>query len=319
MYNSKILATGSYLPKKILSNQDLEKMVATTDEWITSRSGIKERRIAGKNETTSMMAYNAALDAIESFQIDKNKIDLIIVATTTPDKLFPSVASMIQEKLGLNNIPSFDLQAVCAGFVYAIATADAFIKSGMVKTALVIGADAVSRYIDYTDRNTCVLFGDGAGAVILEASTDVGIIASELHSDGSGEAALNVSGHVYNGQILGSPYMYMDGRAVFKMAVKNLAEVATSILAKSGYSAKELDWLIPHQANIRIIKATAEHLDIPMEKVVVTVDKHGNTSAASVPLALDYAVKQGMIKRNNLILLEGVGAGFTWGASLIRY
>lgn len=319
MYNSKILATGSYLPKKILSNQDLEKMVATTDEWITSRSGIKERRIAGENETTSIMAYNAALDAIESFQIDKNKIDLIIVATTTPDKLFPSVASMIQEKLGLNKIPAFDLQAVCTGFVYAIAAADAFIKSGMAKTVLVIGADAVSRYIDYTDRNTCVLFGDGAGAVILEASTDIGIITSELHSDGSGESSLNVSGHVYHGQILGSPYMYMDGRSVFKMAVKNLAEVATSILAKSGYSAKDLDWLIPHQANIRIIKATAEHLNIPMEKVVVTVDKHGNTSAASVPLALDYAIKNGMIKRGNLILLEGVGAGFTWGASLIKY
>lgn len=319
MYNSKILATGSYLPSKILSNQDLEKMVATSDEWITSRSGIKERRIVSENETTSTMAYNAALNAIESSNIDKNKIDLIIVATTSPDQSFPSVAVMVQEKLGLNNIPAFDLQAACTGFVYALTTADAFIKSAMAKVALVIGADTMSRYIDYKDRNTCVLFGDGAGAVILEATTDVGIILNELHADGSGESALNVSGHIYNGKIIGNPYMYMDGKAIFKMAVGNLADVATSILSKSGYNASQIDWLIPHQANIRIIKATAEHLKIPMEKVVTTVENHGNTSAASVPLALDYAVKKGMVKRGNLILLEGVGAGFTWGASLIKY
>lgn len=319
MYNSKILATGSYLPEKILSNKDLEKMVATTDEWIISRSGIKERHIIAENETTSMMACNAALQAIEAAGIEPQKIDLVIVATTTPDKLFPSVATIIQEKLGLNTVAAFDIQAACTGFIYALATADAFIKSGMAKTALVIGADAMSRYIDYTDRNTCVLFGDGAGAVILEATTDVGIIMSELHSDGSGEAALNVPGHIYNGKMVGSPYMYMDGKAVFRMAVSNLADVATSVLTKSGYVANQIDWLIPHQANIRIIKATAEHLNISMDKVVTTVEKHGNTSAASVPLALDHAVKNNMVKRGNIILLEGVGAGFTWGATLIKY
>lgn len=319
MYNSKILATGSYLPEKVLSNKDLEKMVATTDEWIFSRSGIKERHIAAENETTSMMACNAALKAIEAANINPKKIDLVIVATTTPDKLFPSVAVMVQDKLGLNTVAAFDIQAVCTGFIYALTTADAFIKSGMAKTALVIGADAVSRYIDYTDRNTCVLFGDGAGAVILEATTDTGIIMSELHADGTGESALNVPGHIYNGKIKGHPYMYMDGKAIFRMAVSNLANVATSILEKSEYSTSQIDWLIPHQANIRIIKATAEHLNISMNKVVTTVEKHGNTSAASVPLALDYAVKNNMVKRGNIILLEGVGAGFTWGATLIKY
>jgi 3-oxoacyl-[acyl-carrier-protein] synthase-3 len=320
MNTSKILATGSYLPAKILTNEDLEKMVATSNEWIISRSGIKERRIIGENETTSTMAYNAALDAISSSNINKNQIDLIIVATTTADKLFPSVAVMLQEKLGLSKIAAFDLQAVCSGFIYALTTADAFIKSGMAKTVLVVGADAVSRYIDYTDRNTCVLFGDGAGAVILTATKEAtGIIANELHADGSGESVLHVPGRIHNGKIVGNPYMYMDGRAVFKMAVSNLADVATSILNKTGYSANQIDWFIPHQANIRIIQATAEHLKIPMEKVVTTVEKHGNTSAASVPLALDYAVKKNMVKRGDLILLEGVGAGFTWGASLIKY
>jgi 3-oxoacyl-[acyl-carrier-protein] synthase-3 len=227
---------------------------------------------------------------------------------------------MLQEKLGLSKIAAFDLQAVCSGFIYALTTADAFIKSGMAKTVLVVGADAVSRYIDYTDRNTCVLFGDGAGAVILTATKEAtGIIANELHADGSGESVLHVPGRIHNGKIVGNPYMYMDGRAVFKMAVSNLADVATSILNKTGYSANQIDWFIPHQANIRIIQATAEHLKIPMEKVVTTVEKHGNTSAASVPLALDYAVKKNMVKRGDSILLEGVGAGFTWGASLIKY
>lgn len=319
MYNSKILATGSYLPEKTLSNKDLEKMVATTDEWIVSRSGIKERRIVAENETTSVMAYNAALKVIEMANLDRKKIDLVIVATTTPDSFFPSVATMVQEKLGLNTVAAFDIQAACTGFIYALTTADAFIKSGMAKTALVIGADTMSRCVDYTDRNTCVLFGDGAGAVILEASTEVGIIQSELHADGSGEAALKVPGHIYNGKIKGNPYMYMDGKAVFKMAVSNLASVATSILDKSGYSTGQIDWLIPHQANIRIIKATAEHLNISMEKVITTVEKHGNTSAASIPLALDYAVRNNMVKRGNILLLEGVGAGFTWGATLIKY
>lgn len=319
MLNSKIIATGSYLPDRVLSNEDLEKMVATTDEWIFSRSGIKERRIVAEGEKTSDMAYHAALSAINSSNFDKFQIDLILIATSTADMIFPSTACILQNRLGLTHIPAFDLQAACTGFLYAINTADAFIKSGMAKSVLVVGVDTVSRFIDYTDRNTCVLFGDGAGAVILQASKEPGILANEIHADGSGEDALSVNGHIFNGKIAGNPYMYMDGKAVFKMAVKNLATVATSVLSKAGYTTEQLDWLIPHQANIRIIEATANHLSIPMEKVIVTVDKHGNTSAASVPLALDEAVKSGKIKRGDLIMLEGVGAGFTWGASLIRY
>lgn len=317
--NSKIIGTGSYLPARILSNQDLEKMVETTDEWIVSRSGIKERRIVAENETTSDMAYEAAVDAIRSSNIDKSEIDLILVATSTADMVFPATACLIQKRLGITGIPAFDLQAACTGFLYAITTADAYIKSGMAKTVLVIGADAVSRFIDYTDRNTCVLFGDGAGAVILRASADEGIIYNELHADGNGDEVLHSKGHIYNGAIKGHPYIWMDGKAVFKMAVRNLAEVATIVLSKSGYQTNQIDWFIPHQANLRIIESTAAHLNISMDKVVVTVDKNGNTSAASVPLALDHAVKAGKIKRGDLLLLEGVGAGFTWGACLVRY
>jgi 3-oxoacyl-[acyl-carrier-protein] synthase-3 len=319
MIYSKIVATGSYLPQKILTNADLEKMVDTTDEWIVSRSGIKERRIVGANEKISDMSYHAALDAINSVNFDKNTIDLIIVATSSADMIFPSTACLLQSRLGLSHIPAFDLQAACTGFVYAMATADSYIKSKMAKTVLVVGADAVSRFIDYTDRNTCVLFGDGAGAVILQASDEMGIIANEIHADGSGEKSLYSNGHIYNGKICGVPYIKMDGQAVYKMAVKNLATVAGNVLAKSGYTANQIDWLVPHQANLRIIEATAQYLAIPMDKVVVTVDKHGNTSAASVPLALDCAIKDKRIKRGDLIMLEGVGAGFTWGASLIRY
>jgi len=316
---SKIIGTGSYLPSKILSNKDLEKMVETTDEWIVTRSGIKERRIVAEHEKTSDMAYNAAIDAIKSSNIDPTEIDLILLATSTPDIIFPSTACLIQHRLGLTDIPAFDLQAACAGFMYALTTADAYIRSGMAKTVLLIGVDTVSRCIDYTDRNTCVLFGDGAGAVILRESDEPGILCNEIHADGSGSEVLNAAGHIYNGKIVGNPYIYMEGKAVFKMAVKNLAAVATSVLTKSGYQPTDVNWLIPHQANLRIIEATAAHLSLPMDKVVVTVDKHGNTSAASVPLAFDIAVKSGKIKRGDLLLLEGVGAGFTWGASLIRY
>ncbi|MBP9742500.1 MAG: ketoacyl-ACP synthase III [Burkholderiales bacterium] len=319
MRHSKIIATGSYLPERILSNQELEKMVATSDEWIVSRSGIKQRHIAAENETTTDLAHKAALSALNSSNFDKFDIGIIIVATSSADMIFPSTACLLQHRLGLNHIPAFDLQAACTGFLYAIATADSFIKSGMVKSALVVGVDTVSRFIDYTDRNTCVLFGDGAGAVILQESNEPGILLNEVHADGSGESALNVAGHINNGQISGHPYMSMDGRAVFKMAVRNLATVATNVLNKTGYTSEELDWLIPHQANLRIIEATAQHLAIPMEKVIVTVDKHGNTSAASIPLALDLAIKSHKIKKNDLIMLEGVGAGYTWGASLIRY
>jgi 3-oxoacyl-[acyl-carrier-protein] synthase III len=316
---SKILGTGSYLPSRILSNQDLEKMVDTTDEWIVSRSGIKERRIVADNEKTSDMAYHAAIEAIKSSNIDKSEIDLILIATSSPDIIFPSTACLIQHRLSLNNIPAFDLQAACTGFMYGLTTADAYIRSGMAKTVLVIGVDTVSRYINYTDRNTCVLFGDGAGAVVLQQSNEPGILYSEIHADGSGRAALSAEGHVYDGKIIGYPYINMEGKAVFKMAVKNLATVANSVLDKTGYTAAQIDWLVPHQANLRIIEATAAHLSLPMEKVIVTVDKHGNTSAGSVPLALDVAVKTGKIKRGDLLLLEGVGAGFTWGASLVRY
>lgn len=317
---SKIIGCGSYLPEKILTNSDLEKMVDTSDEWIVSRSGIKERRIVADHETSSDMAYAAAIDTLTSNNIDKSAIDLILVATSTPDIIFPATACLLQHRLGLaNNIPAFDLQAACTGFLYAITTADAFIRSGIYKTILLIGVDTVSRVIDYTDRNTCVLFGDGAGAIILQASETPGIICNKIHADGSGSELLHTKANIYNGTIRGNPYLWMDGRAVYKMAVRNLAEVANNVLTISGYTTDQIDWLIPHQANLRIIESTAEHLNIPMDKVIVTVDKHGNTSAASVPLALDHAVKSGKIKRGDLILLEGVGAGFTWGASLIRY
>ena len=319
MVYSKISATGSYLPDRILNNQELEVMVDTSDEWITSRSGIKERRIIATNQKTSDLAINAAMDAIKSSGFDKNSIDLIIVATSTAEMIFPSTACLVQSALGLGNIPAFDLQAACTGFLYALTTADCYIKSGMANNVLVIGMDAVSRILDYTDRSTCVLFGDGAGAVILSRSTDCGVIACELHADGSGVNALCASGHIDNGKIVGNPYIKMDGPAVYKMAVKNLASVATSLLDKTGYTTNQIDWLIPHQANIRIIESTAKHLGISMEKVIVTVARHGNTSAASVPLALNEAIKSGKIKRGDIFILEGVGAGFTWGASLIKY
>lgn len=318
-FYSKIIATGSYLPKKILSNKDLEKLVETTSSWIESRTGINERRIIANTESASDMAYNAAIDAIESSNIDKSTIDMIIVATFTPDTAFPSNACLIQQRLGLNNIPAFDLNAACSGFLYALTAADAYIKTGMAKTILIVGADAVSHYVDYNDRNTCILFGDGAGAVILQQSNEPGILASEIKADGNGKDALYVSGHIKNGEIAGNPYIYMEGRAVFKVAVKQMAQVANSILLKANYTKEQLDWLVPHQANIRIIEATATHLGMPMDKVIVTLKAQGNTAAASVPLALDTAVKSGKVKRGHLILLEGFGAGYTWGGCLIKY
>ncbi len=319
MYYSRISATGGYLPERILTNEELEKMVETSDEWIVSRSGIKERRIIATNQKSSDLAINAALDAIKSSEFDKDSIDLIIVATSTAEMIFPSTACIVQRELGLTNIPAFDVQAACAGFMYALATADCYIKSGMATNVLVIGMDAISRILDYTDRTTCVLFGDGAGAIILSKSDTSGIIGSELHADGCGVDSLAVSGHIDKGKIVGDPYVKMDGPAVYKMAVKNLASVATSLLKKTGYTKEQIDWLIPHQANIRIIESTAKHLGLSMDKVIVTVAKHGNTSAASVPLALNEAIKSGKIKRGDLLMLEGVGAGFTWGATLICY
>ena len=311
---SKITGTGSYLPEKILSNKDLEFMVDTTDEWIFTRTGIRERHLAADGEFTSDLALEAAKNAIVSAGITANDIDLIIVATTTPDKIFPSVATMLQSKLGIAGCPAFDVQAVCSGFIYALATADNFIKVGSAKCALVLGAETFSRIVDYTDRSNCILWGDGAGAVILQASEAQGVISTHLHADGNYEKMLHVPRMPD-----GKETVFMEGNAVFKMAVNTLDQIVDETLQANGMQKSDIDWLVPHQANIRIISATAKKLDMPMSKVVVTVDKHGNTSAASIPLALDVAVRDGRIKTGNVILMEAFGGGFTWGSALIRY
>ena len=311
---SKIAGTGSYLPKKILSNKDLETMVDTTDEWIFTRTGIRERHLAAEGEFTSDLALEAAKNAISSAGIAASEIDLIIVATTTPDKVFPSVATMLQRKLGIAGCPAFDVQAVCSGFVYALATADNFIKAGAAKCALVLGAETFSRIVDYTDRSNCILWGDGAGAVILQVSDAQGIISTHLHADGSYENML----HVPRSET-GNDTVVMEGNAVFKMAVNTLDQIVDETLAANGMQKSDIDWLVPHQANIRILQATAKKLDMSMDRVVVTVDKHGNTSAASIPLALDVAVRDGRIKRGDVILMEAFGGGFTWGSALIKY
>ena len=311
---SKITGTGSYLPEKILSNKDLESMVDTTDEWIFTRTGIRERHLAAEGEFTSDLALEAAKNAIVSAGITANDIDLIIVATTTPDKIFPSVATMLQSKLGIAGCPAFDVQAVCSGFIYALATADNFIKVGSAKCALVLGAETFSRIVDYTDRSNCILWGDGAGAVILQASEAQGVISTHLHADGNYEKMLHVPRMPD-----GKETVFMEGNAVFKMAVNTLDQIVDETLQANDMQKSDIDWLVPHQANIRIISATAKKLDMPMSKVVVTVDKHGNTSAASIPLALDVAVRDGRIKTGNVILMEAFGGGFTWGSALIRY
>ena len=314
MKYSKILSTGSYLPQKILSNKDLEIMVDTTDEWIFTRTGIRERHIAATDEMTSDLAVKAALNAFEMAKIDKNAIDLIIIATTTPDKVFPSVATMVQRKLGIAGCAAFDVQAVCSGFVYALATADNFIKAGAAKCALVIGAETFSRIVDYTDRSNCILWGDGAGAVILQASETQGVISTHLHADGNYENMLHVPRNPN-----GADTVTMEGNAVFKMAVNTLDQIVDETLTANNMQKSDIDWLVPHQANIRILQATAKKLEMPMDKVVVTVDKHGNTSAASIPLAFDTAVRDGRIKRGDVILMEAFGGGFTWGSALVRY
>lgn len=316
MIYSRIAGTGSYLPEKILSNFDLEKMVDTSDSWIVERTGISERRIVGPNETTATLAAEAAEKAIESAQIDKNKIDLLIIATSTPSKLIPSTACFVQESLGLNECAAFDIVAACAGFNYALDVADQFIRSGKVKCALVIGAEAMSRVVDWKDRNTCILFGDGAGAVILEASDKPGILSSHLYAAGKYKDLLHTSNVLPPDENI---YIKMAGSEVFKIAVTKLGEVLETALASNNMTSDQLDWLVPHQANMRIISAMAKRLNLPMEKVVVTLEKHGNTSAASVPIALDFAVRDGRIKRGQNILLESFGAGFTWGAALIKY
>jgi 3-oxoacyl-[acyl-carrier-protein] synthase III len=314
MTNSRIAGTGSYLPKKILSNKDLESMVDTTDEWIFSRTGIRERHIAAADELTSDLAAAAAHQAIESAGIDVSEIDLILVATTTPDKIFPSVATIVQRKIGASHCPAFDIQAVCSGFVYALATANNFIKAGSNKCVLVIGADTFSRITDYTDRSNCILWGDGAGAVIVQATQERGIISTHLCADGQYEQMLHVPRKAD-----GKDTVEMEGSAVFKMAVNTLDQIVDETLAANNMKKSDIDWLVPHQANIRILQATAKKLNMSMDKVVVTVDKHGNTSAASIPLALDVAVRDGRIKRGEVLLMEAFGGGFTWGSALVVY
>ena len=317
---SKIIGTGSYLPVRTLTNFDLEKIVETTDEWIVSRSGIHERHIAADDELTSDLALRASQRAIEAAGISAVDIDLIIVATTSPDKIFPSTACILQDKLGIRNgCAAFDMQAVCGGFVYALNTADLYIRGGQAKTVLVVGAEVMSRMLDWTDRTTCVLFGDGAGAVILKASETPGILASKLHSDGQHHAQLRVDGNICNGVVQGDPFIRMEGQAVFKFAVTVLSRVVDEVLAETGMQGTDIDWLVPHQANIRIIEATAKKLGLSMDNVVVTVANHGNTSSASIPLALDTAVRDGRIKPGQHLLLEAIGGGFTWGAVLLRW
>jgi len=319
MTYSKIIGTGSYLPEKILTNQDLESVVDTSDSWIRSRTGIEQRHIAAENEMASDLAVKACFKAIESADINADKIDLIIVATTTPDMTFPSTACILQNKLGIKNCPAFDVQAVCSGFVYALATADMFIRAGRCNTALVVGAEIYSRLLDWNDRSTCVLFGDGAGAVLITKSDQPGILSSHLHADGSHYNTLSLPGNISHGRIRGNPFLTMEGNTVFKFAVKVMVGIVYEALSENNLQISDIDWLIPHQANIRIIQSTAKKLGLPMDKVVTTIAKHGNTSAASIPLALDIAVRDKRIKPDQCVLLEGVGGGFTWGAVLIRW
>ncbi|EGW53413.1 beta-ketoacyl-ACP synthase III [Candidatus Endoriftia persephonae] len=322
MIYSRIIGTGSYLPEKILTNQDLEKIVDTTDQWIVERTGIKKRHIAGDEEYTCDLAEKAARNAMQMAGIDAKDIDLIIVATTTPDQVFPSTACLLQGRLGIHGPAAFDVQAVCTGFVYAMSVADKFIKTGSAKRALVIGAETLSRITDWNDRNTCVLFGDGAGAVVLEASDEPGIISTHLHADGAFENMLRVPSGIsrnYGALREGNAFMEMRGNEVFKMAVTTLGRIVDETLEANNMQKSDVDWLIPHQANIRIIQATARKLRTPMEQVVVTVHEHGNTSAASVPLALDTAVRDARIKRGETLLMEAFGGGFTWGSVLAKF
>ncbi|MBX3616885.1 beta-ketoacyl-ACP synthase III [Nitrosomonas sp.] len=316
---SRITGTGSYLPEKILTNFDLERMVDTSDEWIRTRTGITQRHIAREDQVASDLALYACQKAMQAAGISSTDIDLIIVATTTPDMIFPSTACILQNKLGIENCPAFDVQAVCSGFVYALATADMFVSSGKCRNALVVGSEIYSKILDWNDRNTCVLFGDGAGAVVLSQSDHPGILSSHLHASGSHSNILSAPGCISGGRVQGNPYINMEGNAVFKFAVKVLEEVVQEAVEKNNLQSTDIDWLIPHQANIRIIQSTARKLGLPMDKVVVSVDKHGNTSAASIPLALDIAVRDGRIQPDQLLLLEGVGGGFTWGAVLLRW
>ena len=317
--HSRVIGTGSYLPEKVLSNTDLEKIVDTSDEWVYTRTGIRQRHIASEEQRTSDLALIASRRALDAAGLTPGDIDLVIVATTTPDMVFPSTACLLQAKLGVTTGAAFDMQAVCSGFIYALATADQLMKSGQYRHALVVGAEVYSRILDWEDRSTCVLFGDGAGAVVLAPSETPGIMATRLHADGRYAHILSVPGSVSGGAVCGRPLLQMEGNTVFKFAVKVLAEVGDETLAAAGLARSDVDWLIPHQANIRIIQATARKLGLSMEKVVTTVERHANTSAASVPLALDEAVRDARIREGQHVLLEGVGGGFTWGAVLMRW
>ncbi len=321
---SRIAGTGSYLPPQRIDNAELvgrlaERGIETSDAWIVERTGIRARHFADEGMVCSDLAVAAARQALAAADCDPKSIDLILVATSTPDMIFPSAACIVQYKLGVHGCPAFDVQAVCSGFVYGLAVADAMIRAGSASRALVIGSEVFSRILDFDDRTTCVLFGDGAGAVVLEASDAPGILATDLHADGRHAGVLCVPGSVAGGRVTGSPMLTMDGQAVFKLAVGVLESAARTVLAKAGRTESDVDWLIPHQANIRIMQGTARKLKLPMDKVVVTVDEHGNTSAASIPLALDAAVRAGRVVRGDTVLLEGVGGGFTWGAVLLDF
>lgn len=322
MIYSRIMATGSYLPERIMPNAEFEGMVDTSDEWIRERTGIRQRHIVADDESTCDLAEHAARAALDSADVDPAELDLIIVGTTTPDKIYPATACRLQARLGANGCTAFDLQAVCTGFIYALGVADKFIKAGGVKRALVVGADTHSRLLDWADRQTCILFGDGGGAAVLESSDEPGIYSTHLHADGAYEDLLYVDGGVPRGAGViaeGNAYTKMRGNEVFKIAVRTLRQIVAEALEANNMSSSDIDWLIPHQANIRIIEATARKLDIPADRVVVTVAEHGNTSAASVPLALDVAVRDGRVKRGDVVLLEAFGGGFTWGSALLRY
>ena len=322
MTYSKITGTGSYLPEKILTNKEMESLVDTTDKWIRERTGIRQRHIAAEDETTCDLAFQAALQAIEMAGKSNSDIDLIILATTTADKIFPGTACLLQKRLDVHGCPAFDVQAVCTGFVYALGIADKFIRAGEAKCALVVGSETLSRILDWNDRSTCVLFGDGAGAVVLEASGEPGILSTHLHADGSYEHLLHVPHGISSGyeQLkAGEAYVYMEGNAVFKMAVNKLGEIVDEALEANQFDKGDLDWLVPHQANSRIIEATARKLKMTMERVVLTVSEHGNTSAASIPLALDTAVRDGRIKKGETLMLEAFGSGFTWGSALLQF
>ncbi|HEX4870958.1 MAG TPA: beta-ketoacyl-ACP synthase III [Nevskiaceae bacterium] len=316
---SRICGTGRYLPDRIVTNRELEARIDTSDEWIVSRTGIQARHVAADAELTSDLALHAARQALAAAGREPQEIDLIVVATTTPDMVFPSTACLLQAKLGIKQGAAFDVQAVCTGFIYALATANALILSGAHRRALVVGAEVFSRLLDWNDRRTCVLFGDGAGAVVLEASDTPGVLGCHLHADGSQGHILQVAGGIAEGKLRGNPFLEMDGAAVFRLAVRVLDECAREALGQQGLSPAQIDWYVPHQANLRIINAIAQKLGLPPEKVVSTVAQHGNTSAASVPIALDCAVRDGRVQRGQTVLLQGVGGGMTWGAVLLRY